>query len=58
MPLCDEFVTNCQNFDFKIRRDHQENPYVYCDYESVDEKSLSYAMYRKTTRKRIQAVKG
>ena len=25
MPLCDEFVTYCQNFDFKIRRDHQKN---------------------------------
>ena len=28
------------------------------DYESVDEKSLSYAMSRKTTKNRIQAVKG
>ena len=28
------------------------------DYESVDEKSLSWAMSRKTTKKRIQAVKG
>ena len=28
------------------------------DYESVDEKILSYAMSRKTTKKRIQAVKG
>ena len=29
------------------------------DYESVDEKSLSYAMSRKTTKKkRIQALKG
>ena len=25
MPLCDEFVTYCQNFDFKKRRDHQTN---------------------------------
>ena len=25
MPLCDEFVTYCLNFDFKIRRDHQKN---------------------------------
>ena len=28
------------------------------DYESVDKKSLSWAMSRKTTKKRIQAVKG
>ena len=25
MLLCDEFVTYCQNFDFKIRRDHEKN---------------------------------
>ena len=24
MPLCDEFIMYCQNFDFKIRRDHQK----------------------------------
>ena len=28
------------------------------DYESVDEKCLSKAMSRKTTKKRIQALKG
>ena len=28
------------------------------DYDSVDEKSLSKAMSRKTTKKRIQALKG
>ena len=28
------------------------------DYESVDEKSLSKAMSRKTTKKRIHALKG
>ena len=28
------------------------------DYESVEEKSLSQAMSRKTTNKRIQALKG
>ena len=31
--------------------------YDRCDYESVDEKSLSYAEFRKTTKK-IQEVKG
>ena len=41
MPLCDEFVTYWQNFDFKIRRDNLENSYERHDYESVDEKSLS-----------------
>ena len=28
------------------------------DYESVDEKGLSYALSRKTTKRRIQALKG
>ena len=32
--------------------------YERSDYESVDEKSLSWAMSRKTTKKIIQAVKG
>ena len=25
MPSCDEFITYCQNVDFKIRRDHQKH---------------------------------
>ena len=45
MPLCDEFITYCQNFDYKIRNDKRR------DYESVDEKSLFYAMSRKTMKK-------
>ena len=46
-------------FDFNFRRDHQKkNSIERRDYESVDEKSLSYAMSRKTTKKRIQEVKG
>ena len=32
--------------------------YELRDYESVDEKRLSKAMSRKTTKKRIQALKG
>ena len=40
MPWCDEFVTYCQNFDFKIRRDHQKISNERRDYESVEEKSL------------------
>ena len=40
MPQRDEFVTYCQNFDFKIWWDHKKKSYVCRDYESVDEKSL------------------
>ena len=60
MPLCDEFITYGQNFDFKIRRDHQKKVpmSVATTYESVDEKSLSKAMSRKTTKKRIRAQMG
>ena len=36
----------------------KKNSYELCDYESVDENSLSYAMSRKTMKKRIQALKG
>ena len=50
------YATQCQNFD--LRMDHQKNSYERRDYESVDEKSLPWVMYRKTMKKRIQAVKG
>ena len=40
MPYQDEFVLYCQNFNFKIRRDHKKISYERRDYESVDEKSL------------------
>ena len=40
----------------KIRIDHQKKFYERRDYESVDEKSLSKAMSRNTTKKRIQAL--
>ena len=46
-----------QNLDFNIRRIIKKN-YELRDYESVDETSLSYAMSRKTTKKKNQAVKG
>ena len=46
MPCCDEFVAYCQNFDFKIRRDHQKISYYHRDYEFVEEKSLSYGPSR------------
>ena len=58
MPWCDEFVTYCPNFDFKIRRYHQNISYERRDYASVYENSLSQTMSRKTTKKRIQTVKG
>ena len=35
-----------------LRRVHQKNSYERRDYESVDEKSLSYAMSRKKTQKK------
>ena len=58
MPLCDEFVTNCQNFDFKIWRDHQKISYERRDYESVDEKKpiLSYVL--KNDEKKNSGSKG
>ena len=36
----------------------KKNSYERPDYESVDEKSLSWAISRKTMNKRIQAVMG
>ena len=48
-----------QNLDFNLRRDHQKTFYERRDYESVDEKSLSQAMSRKNTKKKIQVgIKG
>ena len=42
-----------KNFDFNLRRDYQNISYKRRAYESVDEKSLSLAMSRKTTKKII-----
>ena len=47
-----------KSFDFNLRRIIKKISYERRDYESVDEKSLSSAMSRKSTKKRIQAVKG
>ena len=60
---CHIYDTFSQNFDFNLRRDHQKkkkkkNSYERRDYESVDEKSLSLIMSRKSTQRRIRAVKG
>ena len=47
-----------KTFDFKLRRDHRKKKsYEHRAYESVDEKSLSLAMFRKATKKRIDAFK-
>ena len=43
---------------FKLEGIIKKISYERRDYESVDEKSLSKAMSRKTTKKRIQALKG
>ena len=59
MLLCDEFATYCQNFDFKIRRDHQKISYERRAYETKEptkEPILEYVP--KNDKKRIQAVKG
>ena len=38
--------------NFNLRRDHQKISYERRDYESVDKKRLSWAMSRKTTKKK------
>ena len=43
-----------KNYDFKIKRDHQQKSYESCDYESVDGKSLSLAMSQKTMKKEFR----
>ena len=50
MPLRDKLVTYCQNFDFKIKRDHQNISY--------DDKEPILDYVPKNDKKRIQAVKG
>ena len=45
------WCTYCQNFDSKIRRDHQKISYERRVYESVDDRSLSYAISLKPTKK-------
>ena len=44
------WCTYCQNFDSKIRRDHQKISYERRVYESVDDRSLSYAISLKPTK--------
>ena len=35
------YATQCQNFRFKLRRNHRKKIYDSRGYESVDDKSLS-----------------
>ena len=46
-----------KNLNFDSRRDHQKNSYERRAYESVDEKSLSLAMSRKTMKKEFGRIK-
>ena len=41
-----------------LRRDHQKISYERHGHESIEEKSLSQVMSRKTTLRRIREVKG
>ena len=45
-------ATFTKNFDFNLRRDYQKNSYERRAYESVDEKSLSLDMSRRTMKKK------
>ena len=47
-----------RHFYFNLRRDHQKISFERRDYESVDEKSLSLAMPRKTMKKKNSGGKG
>ena len=47
-----------KNFDFNLRSIIKKVSYGRHDYESVDDKSISLAMSRKTKKKRIRAVEG
>ena len=58
MTQVNELVQFGQNFDFKIRRDHEKNSYDRRAYESVDDGSLSRAISRKFMKKIIQVIKG
>ena len=47
-----------KNFDFKIRRDHGKHSYEHLVYESVDDKSLSWEIYQKSTKNILHEIKG
>ena len=58
MPLCDEFVTYCQKFDFKNRRDHQKISYDLRDYESVTKRAYLRLCAEKQKQKKNSGSKG
>ena len=41
-----------EKIDFNLRRDHEKNSYERRDYESADEKSLSYRLCPDKLRKK------
>ena len=45
------YATQCQNLILILRRDHQKISNERRDYESIDEKTLSWAMSKKTMNK-------
>ena len=69
MPFRDEFVMYCQNFDFKIRRDHhptsvatfnrstKKEPILGYNVSKNDEKKLCCSRV-KNDEKRIMLLKG
>ena len=58
LPIAHKSARNDKISILKLERITKKNSYEHRDYESVEEKSLSQAMSRKTAKKRIQALKG
>ena len=58
MPSAHKSVRIAKSSILKLEGIMKKNSYERRDYESVDENSLSEAMSRKTTKRRIQALKG
>ena len=52
-----ELVQFGQNLDFRIRRDHGKISYERRVYESLDDKSLSYAMFESVDNKSLSRAK-
>ena len=50
-------ATFTKNFYFNLRRDYQKNSYERRAYDSVDEKSLSLAIYPKKRKKEFGRIK-
>ena len=51
------FSTFDQNFDFKIRREHQKNSYERSAYESVDVRSLFWVISHRSTESSTPGLK-